>query len=87
MKYPTLEEVEAADHRQICQWCRNLPLPYTIKWAKKKIPSMELIGVEAATKIFDRIYERFIIGGGPQSREWEESYEQEVGTVSKEPIR
>jgi len=27
MSYPTLEEVEEADHEQICRWCRFLPSP------------------------------------------------------------
>ncbi len=27
MTYPTLEEVDAADHEQICRWWRFLPSP------------------------------------------------------------
>jgi len=27
MKYPTLVEVEAADHLQLCTWIRRLPSP------------------------------------------------------------
>jgi hypothetical protein len=27
MKYPTLDEVERADHLQICTWLRRLPSP------------------------------------------------------------
>jgi hypothetical protein len=27
MKYPSLDEVEAADHLQICTWIRRLPSP------------------------------------------------------------
>lgn len=48
MKYPTTEEVDTAEHKQICQWYRFLPSPTN--------------AIEIA--IMDRIVARFRMYGG-----------------------
>lgn len=57
MKYPTLAEVEAADHEQICRWWRFLPSPgFRPKYAVQETV-MEL-------QVMDRIVIRFKQLGG-----------------------
>lgn len=62
VSYPTPEEVEQANHLQLCRWYRFLPSP-----------GMNAIGTDEPEftnvitrqrKIMDRIVERFKEGGG-----------------------
>lgn len=48
--YPTIDEVNKADRRQICSWYRFLPSPR--------------FGSETETSIIDRIVERYKELGG-----------------------
>ena len=48
LEYPTIEEIEAADHDLICRWYRFLPSPDT----QEQVESMKLIN------------QRFKDGGG-----------------------
>ena len=48
MKYPTKEEVEAADRKQLAQWSRHLPTANDV----------------AQLEIINRIYDRFKEAGG-----------------------
>ena len=55
MKYPTAEEVEAADRTQLARWSRYLGSPgYSATGSPKFIDTLEKEG-----KILDRILERF----------------------------
>ena len=56
MAYPTLEEVDAADHEQICRWYRFLPSPGA--GAVGEISFQEALTREAA--IMNRIAERLL---------------------------
>jgi len=62
MNYPTLEQVEAADHEQICTWYRFLPSPgeraiYLDYEEFRKVLDVEVL-------IQTRILERFKELGG-----------------------
>ena len=60
MKYPTMEEVEAADRTQLCRWHRFLPSPGI--WAIDRGDFHEVMEREAT--ISDRIEDRFREAGG-----------------------
>jgi len=62
MEYPTMEEVEAADHLQICKWYRFLPSPGTI--ALGRAPEVHKTMVKKERLIMDAISNRFLQGGG-----------------------
>ena len=59
-KYPTLEQVEKADHEQICKWYRFLPSPASDMVGK---PNFDGI-LEIEVKIMNRISERLKEFGG-----------------------
>lgn len=60
MNYPSLDEVEAADLRQLCKWYRFLPNPGT-----GGIGSTEFNAVlETESAIMNRIAERWYEAGG-----------------------
>lgn len=62
MNYPTLEQVNAASHYQICSWWRFLPSPAS--WAVNK-PREEFQKIlDAEVAIMNRIGERFKELGG-----------------------
>ena len=62
MKYPTIEQVEAADRTQLARWYRFLPSPATRAIGK---PMKEFDKVLAEEKeILDRIIVRFDEVGG-----------------------
>lgn len=60
MTYPTLEQVNAADRRQVCTWYRSLASPGW--WAVGKEDFREVLEREA--KVMDRICERLKELGG-----------------------
>ena len=60
MKYPTAEEVEAADRTTVCQWWRFLDSPGM--WAIGK-PEFESVLMEEA-RIMDAISKRLTYLGG-----------------------
>lgn len=70
MRYPTLEEVEEASHRQLGEWCRFLPSP-----------GMGAIGaagfsdaIDKDASIMRRILERFGEAGG-----WNPQLSKDIG--------
>jgi len=54
MSYPTLKEVNAADHEQICRWWRFLPSPGTGAIGEHSFKA----ALAREAKIMDRIGER-----------------------------
>lgn len=60
MQYPTLEEVQAASHEQICRWWRFLKSPGEAAIGK---PEFNIL-LEAETRVMDEIAERFSALGG-----------------------
>jgi hypothetical protein len=62
MEFPTLAEVETADHEQICRWYRFLP-PAGANHAEKSPEEFEA-AFNIESKIQTRVYERWIEGGG-----------------------
>jgi len=60
--YPTLDEVEAADHERLCRWHRFLPVPGS--WALGTSAFNEAVTVEFA--VMQRISARVVeLGGFP----------------------
>jgi hypothetical protein len=62
MKYPTIEEIENADHKQICFWYKNLPSPgsnFSGEEFRKKMEE-EII-------LLNRIIDKFTENGGMTS--------------------
>lgn len=62
MKYPTMEEVEAADHEQICRWWRFLKSPGQGAIGKDR-PLFEEIG-QRELDVMNRIAKRLEEFGG-----------------------
>jgi hypothetical protein len=62
MNYPTMYEVEAADHRQLCEWHRFLGTPGRSAAGRSYREFVSVI--EAESKIANKINERFLAGGG-----------------------
>lgn len=60
MNYPTLDEVAAADHRQICTWWRMLPSPGLSALGTTEFET----AMESQSRVMDAIAERFKQGGG-----------------------
>ena len=60
MKYPTIEEIDAADREQICRWLLLLPIPGAYEIGKPTF--YETLKHEEA--LMDRISERFKMLGG-----------------------
>lgn len=60
MNYPTMDEVNAADRRQICEWNRFLPSPGTRAIGRDGFESV----MRDEAKIMDRIVERLKELGG-----------------------
>lgn len=58
--YPTLDQVNAADREQICQWWRFLESPGTRAVGTDRFSAV----LEAEAAILDRIAERFKETGG-----------------------
>ena len=62
MKYPTLEEVNAADRYQICRWWRFLPSPGMSSSKKSSAEFTKALDAEAP--IMNQIAKRFKEMGG-----------------------
>lgn len=62
MKYPTLDEVNSADHEQICRWSRFLPSP-GMNAIDSHDPDFAGI-MEQEKAVMDRIVERLKDFGG-----------------------
>lgn len=60
MAYPTVEQVDAADHEQICRWWRFLKSP---GMAAIETPDFEA-RLQAEAAVMDRIAERLKEFGG-----------------------
>ncbi len=58
MKYPTMEEVEAADQTQLCRWYRFLPSPGPV------VVGQENAASNREVEILNRIIDRHKEGGG-----------------------
>ena len=65
MEYPTLEQVESADHEQLCRWYRFLPPPGTRAIGKAGADLGSFYDVLFAdAKILERIVHRVRDLGG-----------------------
>ena len=60
MKYPTMDEVNAASHYQICSWSRFLPSPGMYAIGRDDFQEI----MEREAKIMERICERRADFGG-----------------------
>ena len=60
MRYPTIEQVDAADHMQICMWYRNLSSPGSSAIGKQNFD--EVLDTEGF--IMNRIADRLKKFGG-----------------------
>ena len=60
MKYPTLEEVEAASHEDLCRWWRFLPSPGTSAIGTDNYMTV----LESEAPVITRVVERFRKLGG-----------------------
>lgn len=63
MKYPTMNEVNAADRYQLAQWYRFLDSPGASAIGSPEFQEM----LQAEKPIMDRIYDRFMQSGGMTS--------------------
>jgi hypothetical protein len=60
MNYPSAEQVEAADHEQLCRWTRFLPSPGMYAVGRKDFEQI----LESQGKTMDRIVARLKEAGG-----------------------
>lgn len=75
MKYPTMEEVEKADHKQLSRWYRFLPSPGRSAIGKSHEEFYKFLGQESL--VLERIVLRFKDLGG-----WNPELSKEVGHES-----
>ena len=60
MKYPKMEEVERANHLELCRWYRFLPSPGSSAVARDDFD----VVMEAEIKVMDRLIQRVKDFGG-----------------------
>ena len=64
MEYPNIEQVEKADHLQLCEWFFFLPIPYWQKLGRGKTKRFVEGPVTHARHVFDTICKRYYEMGG-----------------------